>query len=50
MNDKRLAAAFLGWLLGKSMLETKGLLWPWFIHFVPDVIVFLFYAMTWVQR
>jgi membrane protease YdiL (CAAX protease family) len=45
-----LMTAFLGWLLGKSMLETRGFLWPWFIHFVPDVVVFLFYALTWVPR
>ena len=45
-----LMTAFLGWLLAKSMLETKGLLWPWFIHFVPDVVVFLSYALTWVPR
>ena len=44
-----LLTAFLGWLLGKSMLETKGLLWPWFIHFLADVVVFLYYALTFVR-
>ncbi len=44
-----LMTAFLGWLLGKSMLETKGILWPWFIHFLSDVVVFLFYAVTFVR-
>jgi membrane protease YdiL (CAAX protease family) len=39
--------AFL--LLGKSMLETKGFFWAWFIHFVPDVVIFISYAMLWVQ-
>ena len=24
-------ATFLGWLLGKSMLETRGMWWAWFI-------------------
>lgn len=38
-------ATFLGWLLSKSMLETKGMLWPWFIHFCQDVAVFSFIAM-----
>lgn len=38
---------FLAFLLGKSMLETKGMLWAWIIHFVPDVLVFFSYAMTW---
>jgi hypothetical protein len=41
---------FLAYLLGKAMLETKGLLWPWFIHFVPDVVVFASYAILFVQK
>ena len=35
---------FLGWLAGKSMLETKGFFWPWFMHFWGDVAIFLFVA------
>lgn len=38
---------FLAFLLGKSMLETKGMLWAWIIHFVPDIFIFFSYAMTW---
>jgi len=38
-------SAFLGWFLGKSLLETKGFFWAWFIHFLPDIIIFTFYAM-----
>lgn len=38
---------FLAFLLGKSMLETKGMLWAWIIHFVPDVFIFFSYALTW---
>ncbi|MEJ2186731.1 MAG: CPBP family intramembrane metalloprotease, partial [Gemmatimonadota bacterium] len=26
-------STFLGWMLGKSMLETRGFVWAWFIHF-----------------
>lgn len=37
-------AGFLGWLLGKAMLETRGLFWAWFIHFVQDVLIFSFMA------
>jgi membrane protease YdiL (CAAX protease family) len=37
---------FLAFLLGKSMLETKGMLWAWIMHFVPDVFIFFSYAMT----
>jgi membrane protease YdiL (CAAX protease family) len=45
-----LMTGFLAWLLGKSMLETKGFLWPWFIHFLPDIVVFISYAVVWVQH
>lgn len=44
-----LMTGFLAWLIGKSMLETGGFLWPWFIHFVPDVVVFASYALLRVQ-
>lgn len=40
-----LLSAFLGWFLGKSLLETKGFFWAWIIHFFPDIIIFTFYAM-----
>ncbi len=38
-------ATFLGWLLGKSMLETRGLFWAWFLHFLQDVWIFAFLAI-----
>ena len=38
-------AGILGWLLGKSMLETKGFFWAWFIHFLQDVMIFSFMAI-----
>jgi membrane protease YdiL (CAAX protease family) len=38
-------ASFLGWLMGKSMVETGGLFWPWFIHVVQDVLIFAFMVM-----
>lgn len=34
-----LMAGFLGWLLAKSMLETRGIGWAWFIHFLQDVVI-----------
>lgn len=34
-----LLAGFLGWILAKSILETKGIFWAWFIHFIQDVII-----------
>jgi hypothetical protein len=39
-----LMSTWLGWLLGKSMLETRGFFWAWFIHFVQDVLIFSFMA------
>jgi len=40
-----LMAGFLGWFLGKSMLETRGFWWAWFIHFWQDVLIFAFLAI-----
>jgi membrane protease YdiL (CAAX protease family) len=40
-----LMAGVLGWLLGRSMVETRGLWWAWFIHFVQDVAIFFFLAV-----
>lgn len=38
-------ATFLGWLLGKAMVETRGFCWAWFIHFLQDVLIFSFMAI-----
>jgi hypothetical protein len=38
-------AWFLGWILARSMLETRGLTWAWFIHFLQDVAIFGFLAI-----
>lgn len=35
-----LMAGFLGWLLARSVAETEGMAWAWFIHFLQDVIIF----------
>jgi hypothetical protein len=40
-----LLASFLGWILAKSMLETRGMFWAWFIHFWQDVWIFSFLAI-----
>ncbi|WP_426454173.1 CPBP family intramembrane glutamic endopeptidase [Paenibacillus sp. S-38] len=36
-----LMAAFLGWILAKSMLETKGFFWALCIHFLQDAVIFI---------
>ncbi|MBL8163430.1 MAG: CPBP family intramembrane metalloprotease [Anaerolineae bacterium] len=38
-------STFLGWMLGKAMLETRGFFWAWFIHFCQDVAIFSFLAI-----
>ena len=38
-------AWFLGWILARSMLETRGMWWAWFIHFLQDVVIFGFMAV-----
>ncbi len=40
-----LLATFLGWILARSMQETRGLFWAWFIHFWQDVWIFSFLAI-----
>jgi hypothetical protein len=29
--------------MGKSMLETHGSTWAWFIHFCMDVVIIIFF-------
>jgi hypothetical protein len=38
-------AMFLGWLAAKSMIETRGIVWAFLIHFVGDFIIYSFWAM-----
>ncbi|MFO7681219.1 MAG: CPBP family intramembrane glutamic endopeptidase [Chloroflexota bacterium] len=35
---------FMGWMLSKAMLETRGFFWSWLIHFTQDVVIFWFIA------
>jgi membrane protease YdiL (CAAX protease family) len=39
-------AGVAGWIWGKSMLETRGFTWAFSIHFVQDVVIFCFLAMS----
>lgn len=34
------SSGVLGWLLAKSVIETKGLGWAIFIHFLQDIVIF----------
>lgn len=40
-----LLAAFFALIMGKAMLETKGITWPWICHFAADAAVFMFLAV-----
>lgn len=37
-----MASIFMGWILGKGMVETRGLFWTWWIHFLSDIAIFTF--------
>jgi membrane protease YdiL (CAAX protease family) len=39
-------ASFLGHIMGKAMLETRGIVWPWLIHFAIDAGIFMFLAVS----
>jgi membrane protease YdiL (CAAX protease family) len=39
-------AVFMGWILAKAILETRGLFWSWWIHLLSDVAIFVFLAAT----
>jgi hypothetical protein len=32
--------------MGKAMLETRGIVWPWIIHFAIDAGIFMFLAVS----
>lgn len=35
-------SSVLGFLLAKSMLDTKGMYWAWMIHFLQDILIFTY--------
>jgi hypothetical protein len=45
-----LTASLAGWLWAKSMLETRGFFWAFTMHFLQDMIIFGFLALTWVNH
>ena len=44
-----LASIFMGWVLSKAMLETRGLFWSWWIHLLSDIVIFSFLTMGLLQ-
>ena len=41
-----IASIFMGWILGKAMVETRGFFWTWWIHFLSDVVIFTFLTLA----
>jgi membrane protease YdiL (CAAX protease family) len=35
----------VGWLFGLAMVETRSILLPWFLHFVPDAVIYVISAL-----
>lgn len=34
-----IVAGVLGWVLARSVLETRGLFWAWWVHFLQDIVI-----------
>lgn len=45
-----LMTSVLGYLAAKAMVETKGLFWPWFMHMLPDCVIFYYWGIGSVQH
>ena len=39
-------ASYFAFIMGKAMLETRGIVWPWVCHFAADSAVFIFMAVS----
>jgi membrane protease YdiL (CAAX protease family) len=39
-------ATFFGFVLARSMIETRGSGWAWIIHFAEDIVIFALIALT----
>jgi hypothetical protein len=44
-----IASIFMGWILSKAMLETRGLFWAWWIHWLSDIVIFSFLTLALLQ-
>jgi membrane protease YdiL (CAAX protease family) len=41
-----IGSGLLAVLMGKAMVDTRGLGWPWFIHATIDSVIYMFLATT----
>jgi hypothetical protein len=39
-------AGIAGWLWARSMIETRGFVWAFFIHMVQDIVILSFLAVA----
>jgi membrane protease YdiL (CAAX protease family) len=39
-------SGLLAMLFGKAMLDTRGIVWPWVLHFLADTVIYIFLAMA----
>ena len=39
-------SGFLGWFIGKSILETHVIFLAWLAHSIPDLVIFSFFLMS----
>ncbi|HEX7555296.1 MAG TPA: CPBP family intramembrane glutamic endopeptidase [Leptolinea sp.] len=44
-----LASIFMGWILSKAMIETRGLFWSWWIHLLSDIVIFSFLTLSLIR-
>ena len=35
----------LGYVAAKALIETRGMFWPWFMHMVPDCVLFYYWGL-----
>jgi len=39
-----IGSAVVGWFLAQAVLQTHGLFWAWFAHFIQDIVIFAAFA------
>jgi len=42
-------SSFLGYILGKSMLETRGFFWAFSLHFLMDFWIYIFASLSFMS-
>ena len=45
-----LMTSALGYFAAKAMIETRGMFWSWFMHVVPDCVIFYYWGIGALNR